>query len=73
MLVIEDISDGSQDALLIRVAADGKVGWDECGASPLTSIASWIAPMSHGFCHPICTSVLGQAIESVTDIRQHCL
>ncbi len=71
MLVIEDISDGSQDALLIRVAAGGKVGWDECGASPLTSIASWIAPMSHGFCHPICTSVLGPFPHSLQEFRNN--
>ncbi|MBV9521401.1 MAG: mandelate racemase/muconate lactonizing enzyme family protein, partial [Alphaproteobacteria bacterium] len=70
MPVIEDISDGSQDALLVRIAAGGKVGWGECEASPLTSIASWIAPMSHGFCHPICTSVLGQTVETAADIRR---
>jgi L-alanine-DL-glutamate epimerase-like enolase superfamily enzyme len=26
--------DGSQDALLVRVAAGGHVGWGECEASP---------------------------------------
>jgi L-alanine-DL-glutamate epimerase-like enolase superfamily enzyme len=70
MPVVEDISDGSQDALLIRIAAGGKVGWGECEASPLTSIASWIAPMSHGFCHPILTSVMGQVIETPADIQR---
>ncbi|MEM7034479.1 MAG: mandelate racemase/muconate lactonizing enzyme family protein, partial [Chloroflexota bacterium] len=34
-----DIGDGSQDALLVRVAAGGYEGWGECEASPLTSIA----------------------------------
>ena len=48
-----DIGDGSQDALLVRVTADGYVGWGEAEASPLTSIASWIAPMSHSACHPV--------------------
>lgn len=67
---VEDISDGSQDALLVRVAAGGRVGWGEAEASPLTSIASWIAPVSHGYCHPICSSVLGQSIDSPADIRR---
>jgi L-alanine-DL-glutamate epimerase-like enolase superfamily enzyme len=67
---VEDISDGSQDALLIRIAAGGKVGWGECEASPLTSIASWIAPMSHGFCHPIAESILGQRLDSIDDIQR---
>ena len=67
---VEDISDGSQDALLVRIAAGGRVGWGEAEASPLTSIASWIAPMSHGYCHPICSSVLGQNIDSPADINR---
>ncbi|MSP50425.1 MAG: mandelate racemase/muconate lactonizing enzyme family protein [Alphaproteobacteria bacterium] len=70
MPVVEDISDGSQDALLVRVEAAGEVGWGEAEASPLPSIASWIAPMSHGFCHPICASVLGQTLETPEDIRR---
>ena len=70
MPVVEDISDGSQDALLVRIAAGGKVGWGEAEASPLPSIASWIAPMSHGFCHPIASSVLGETIDSPADIAR---
>jgi L-alanine-DL-glutamate epimerase-like enolase superfamily enzyme len=70
MPVVEDISDGSQDALLVRVAAGGAVGWGEAEASPLTSIASWIAPMSHGFCHPIASSVLGETLDSPADIAR---
>lgn len=70
MPVVEDISDGSQDALLFRVAAGGTVGWGEAEASPLTSIASWVAPMSHGFCHPIMTSVLGETLDSPADIAR---
>src|SRR6185436_8515468 len=64
MPVVEDISDGSQDALLVRVQSGDKVGWGEAEASPLPSIASWIAPMSRGFCHPIFTSVLGEKLDS---------
>ena len=36
-------ADGSQDALLVRVAGDdGSFGWGECEASPLTSIAAFV-------------------------------
>lgn len=33
-------ADGSQDALLVRVAVGGHVGWGECEAAPLPSIAA---------------------------------
>ena len=52
-------ADGSQDALLVRVAAGGHVGWGECEASPLVSIAAFVCPMSHGVCQPVADSVLG--------------
>ena len=70
MPVVEDISDGSQDALLVRVAAGGEVGWGEAEAAPLPSIASWIAPMSHGYCHPIASSVLGETVDTPADIAR---
>lgn len=63
-------ADGSQDALLVRVAAGGHIGWGECEASPLASIAAWISPMSHGACRPVAASVLGQAIDGPDDIRR---
>ena len=65
-----DIGDGSQDLLLVRVEADGYVGWGECEASPLTSIASLVAPMSHSACKPVRDSVLGQRIDDIDDIRR---
>src|SRR5690349_10018640 len=65
-----DIGDGSQDALLVRVVADGLVGWGECEAAPLVSIASLIAPMSHSACKPVIVSVLGQTVESQEDIAR---
>jgi L-alanine-DL-glutamate epimerase-like enolase superfamily enzyme len=65
-----DIGDGSQDALLVRVCADGIEGWGECEASPLVSIASWICPMSHSACKPVSASVLGQVLNSPSDIRR---
>ena len=43
----------------MRVAAGGHVGWGECEASPLASIAGFVCPMSHGVCRPVGASVLG--------------
>ncbi|MDH6194721.1 L-alanine-DL-glutamate epimerase-like enolase superfamily enzyme [Mycobacterium frederiksbergense] len=63
-----DIGDGSQDMLLVRVAADGNIGWGECEASPLTSIASFVTPLSHSACHPVADSVIGERLDSVADI-----
>jgi L-alanine-DL-glutamate epimerase-like enolase superfamily enzyme len=64
-----DIGDGSQDGLVARVRAGGFEGFGEAVASPLTSIASWIAPMSHSGCHPVIDSVLGAKLDSPEDIR----
>lgn len=61
-------ADGSQDALLVKVTAGAYEGWGECEASPLTSIAAFVSPMSHGACRPVSDSVLGQRIDSVKDI-----
>jgi L-alanine-DL-glutamate epimerase-like enolase superfamily enzyme len=60
--------DGSQDALLVRVSAGGLVGWGECEASPLVSIAAFVCPLSHGACRPVGAAVLGQRLESPEDI-----
>jgi L-alanine-DL-glutamate epimerase-like enolase superfamily enzyme len=65
-----DIGDGSQDALLVRIAAGDHVGWGECEAAPLVSIASLICPMSHSACKPVIASVVGQEINDVSDIRR---
>lgn len=65
---VRDIGDGSQDALLVRVEAGGHVGWGECEASPLVSIASWACPMSHSACKPVSASVLGQRLDGPEDI-----
>ena len=70
MPVIEDVGDGSQDACVVRVVAGGKVGWGECEAAPLPSIAGLVAPMSHSACHPVIDSVLGETLESVEDIHR---
>ena len=67
---IQDKGDGSQDALLVRIAAGDCVGWGECEASPLVSIASLVCPMSHSACKPVHASVLGQELDDVADIRR---
>lgn len=63
-------ADGSQDALLVRVAAGGHVGWGECEASPLVSIAGFVCPMSHAVCQPVGASVLGHALDEPADIAR---
>jgi L-alanine-DL-glutamate epimerase-like enolase superfamily enzyme len=72
MPVVEDIGDGSQDACVVRVVLDGPggpwIGWGECEASPLPTIAALVAPFSHSACHPVAASVLGARIESADDI-----
>lgn len=67
---IRDIGDGSQDALLVRLEAGGVVGWGECEASPLVSIANWVCPMSHSACKPVRESVLGQRLDDPADIER---
>lgn len=62
--------DGSQDALLVRVASGDLIGWGECEASPLVSIAAFVCPMSHGACRPVGDSVLGQRLEGTEDIAR---
>jgi L-alanine-DL-glutamate epimerase-like enolase superfamily enzyme len=68
MPIVTDAGDGSQDALVVRVAADGLVGWGECEASPLVSIAAYVTPMSHGACKAVRDVVLGRKLEDPADI-----
>ncbi|HEU0114288.1 MAG TPA: mandelate racemase/muconate lactonizing enzyme family protein [Thermomicrobiales bacterium] len=65
---ILDIGDGSQDLLLVRLQAGPHVGWGECEAAPLPSIAALVCPMSHSACKPVRDSVLGQRLDDVADI-----
>lgn len=65
-----DIGDGSQDLLLVRLQAGEYVGWGECEASPLVSIASFVCPMSHSACKPVRDSVVGQQLETPEDISR---
>ena len=52
----------------MRVRAGEHEGWGECEASPLTCIASFVTPMSHGVCMPVGASVLGRTVEVPADI-----
>lgn len=70
MPTVLDIGDGSQDALLVRIRAGNYEGWGECEASPLTSIASYVCPMSHSACKPLRYSLEGKSIQSVKDIQR---
>ena len=70
MPVVTTEADGSQDALLVRVRAGGHVGWGECEASPLVSIAAFVCPMSHGACRPVGASVIGAPLNDPADIAR---
>jgi len=52
----------------VRVAAGGRIGWGECEAAPLPSIAAFVCPISHGACRPVADSVLGARLEGPQDI-----
>jgi L-alanine-DL-glutamate epimerase-like enolase superfamily enzyme len=70
MPVVTTEADGSQDALVVRVSGGGMVGWGECEAAPLPSIAAFVCPMSHGVCRPVGDSVLGQRLDGPEDIAR---
>jgi L-alanine-DL-glutamate epimerase-like enolase superfamily enzyme len=63
-------ADGSQDALLVRVRAGNHEGWGECESSPLTSIAAFVTPRSHGVCRPVADSVIGERLDTPDDIHR---
>ncbi len=70
MPVVEDIGDGSQDAVLVRVRAGGLEGWGECEAAPLPTIAAYVCPMSHSACKPVRDSVEGMRLNEPSDIEK---
>jgi len=67
---ITEEGDGSQDALLVRASAGGHVGFGECEASPLPTIAAFVCPKSHGACHNVGDSVLGATLDGPDDIAR---
>ena len=68
--VVEDIGDGSQDALIIRLNLSGHIGWGECEAAPLTTVAAMFAPMSHAACKPIFYDLVGRDISGPESIKK---
>ena len=70
MPVVTTAADGSQDALVVRVSLGGHIGWGECEAAPLPSIAAFVCPMSHGVCRPVSDSVLGATVDGPEDIAR---
>ena len=64
-----DEADGSQDALIVKVEGGGFVGWGECEASPLTSIANFICPKSHSAANPVKDSIINQQLNSLEDVK----
>ena len=68
---IADISDGTQDTLLVRVGTDrGIEGFGECDASPLVSMAAYCCPSSHSNIVNIRDLVIGETLETPDDIRR---
>ncbi len=68
---ITPAADGTQDTLIVRVTTDtGVVGWGECDASPLVSLAVYVCPTSHGNINNIRDSLLGERVDSPDDIRR---
>ena len=67
---ILDEADGSQDAIVVKVESGGYEGWGECEASPLTSISNFICPKSHSAANPIRSSIVGENINDLSDIKK---
>ena len=63
-------ADGSQDALLVRVAAGGQSAGASARRRRSPSIAAFVCPMSHGVCRPVAASVLGRALDEPDDIAR---
>jgi L-alanine-DL-glutamate epimerase-like enolase superfamily enzyme len=68
---ITTAADGTQDTILLRIRTDrGLEGWGECDASPLVSIAAYCCPMSHGNIINIRESLLGETVDTPSDVRR---
>ena len=68
---ITDAADGTQDTLVVRIQTDeGITGWGECDASPLVSLAAYCCPMSHGNIINIRESLVGETLDSPSDVVQ---
>lgn len=68
---VKPTADGTQDSLIVRITGDnGLVGWGECYASPLPSIAAYVAPMSHSNIININEALLGETLDSPEDVKR---
>ena len=67
---ILDEVDGSQDSLIVKVEGGGFTGWGECETSPLTSIANFVCPKSHGAANPVRDSIIDQELNNLEDIKK---
>ena len=67
---ILDEADGSQDSLIVKVEGGGLTGWGECETSPLTSIANFVCPKSHGAANPVRDSIINQELNNLEDIKK---
>ncbi|PPR49847.1 MAG: D-galactarolactone cycloisomerase [Alphaproteobacteria bacterium MarineAlpha5_Bin5] len=67
---ILDEVDGSQDSLIVKVEGGGFTGWGECETSPLTSIANFVCPKSHGAANPVRDSIINQELNNLEDIKK---
>ena len=67
---ILDEADGSQDSLIVKVEGGGLTGWGECETSPLTSIANFVCPKSHGAANPVRDSIIDQELNNLEDIKK---
>jgi L-alanine-DL-glutamate epimerase-like enolase superfamily enzyme len=62
-------ADGTQDTVLVRLRdQNGLEGWGECDASPLVTIAAYSCPPSHGNIVNLRDILLGERLESPSDI-----
>lgn len=67
--VITRTADGTQDSLVVRIRADnGLEGWGECDASPLVSMTAYVAPMSHSNIINISEALIGETLNSPSDV-----
>ena len=67
---ILDEVDGSQDSLIVKVEGGRFTGWGECETSPLTSIANFVCPKSHGAANPVRDSIIDQELNNLEDIKK---
>jgi len=64
-------ADGTQDSLVVRIRTDnGLVGWGECDASPLVSLAAYVMPMSHSNIINISEALIGETLNTPEDVAR---